>query len=1132
MAIHVALNHKTHYRYDRPVAHSPHVIRLRPAPHCRTPILSYSLRIAPEKHFLNWQQDPFSNYLARLVIPEKATELLIDVDLVAEMSVYNPFDFFLEETAEKFPFTYEAALKSELEPFLTRPFAGPLLMKFVAATDRSPKRTIDFLVGLNQRVWKEIKYGIRLEAGVYAPEKTLQLREGSCRDSAWLLVNALRHFGLAARFVSGYLIQLKPDVKSLDGPSGAESDFTDLHAWAEVYLPGAGWVGLDPTSGLMAGEGHIPLACSPKPTGAAPVTGAVDECKTTFLHEMKVTRIFESPRVTKPYTEEQWQDIESLGHRIDTELQKNDVRLTMGGEPTFISIDNMDGEEWNFTAVGPEKRRLSGNLIRRLKDKFAQGGLLHYGQGKWYPGESLPRWALACYWRKDGRTIWHDDKLFAHESENYGHDDPQARRFAEQLARVLEIKPKYVIPAYEDAWYYLWREKRLPANVDPLQSRLEDKEERARLAKIFNQGLDKVAGYVLPIKRRWTNAPGWASGPWFMRAEHLFLTPGDSPIGLRLPLDSVPWVSRGDYPYVNPPDPMEDLPPLPEPEQLRRAQRMLARGSQQTVPGGGGGRPGPRALAGQKLEKLEPPEDPERPDRPPARLQSADWIVRTALCIEPRDGRLHVFMPPVRTAEDYLELITAIEETATELKLPVVIEGEAPPHDYRLNHIKVTPDPGVIEVNLHPARSWDELVVNTTTIYEEARLSRLTAEKFMLDGRHVGTGGGNHVVIGGPSPADSPILRRPDLLRSLLGYWQNHPSLSFLFSGLFIGPTSQHPRVDEARNDSLHELELAFKQVPDAASVPPWLVDRLFRNLLIDATGNTHRSEFCIDKLYSPESASGRLGLVELRAFEMPPHARMSLTQQLLLRSLIARFWKQPYEQRLVRWGTELHDRFMLPHFVEQDFHDVVEDLQANGYPIKPDWFAPHLEFRFPVCGGITQRGVQLEIRQALEPWHVLGEEGGAGGTVRYVDSSLDRVQVKVNGMIDSRHFVACNGRAVPLHPTGTEGEFVAGVRYRAWHPPECLHPTIGKHSPLTFDIVDGWSRRSIGGCTYHVSHPGGLSHAKLPVNAYEAESRRLARFLSIGHTPGPMTVPASERNPEFPFTLDLRCVAPPAHGQ
>ncbi len=792
MAIHVALYHKTHYTYDRPVAHAPHTVRLRPAPHCRTPILSYSQRIKPKQHFLNWQQDPFSNYLARLVFPEKTRELLIEVDLVAEMSVYNPFDFFLEPTAEKCPFQYEADLKKELGPFLEAAPAGPLLREYLNSIDTSEARTNDFLVALNRRVWQDIKYVIRMEAGVQPPDTTLKLRSGSCRDSAWLMVNMFRHLGIAARFVSGYLIQLTADVKSLDGPSGTEVDFTDLHAWTEVYLPGAGWIGLDATSGLFAGEGHIPLACSPEPTGAAPVTGAVDECETTLHHEMKVTRIYESPRVTKPYTEEQWAQINDLGRRVDVELAQNDVRLTLGGEPTFVSIDNMDGEEWNFTALGPEKRRLSETLIRRLKQKFTKGGLLHYGQGKWYPGESLPRWALACYWRKDGEPIWRDDSLFAAPNHSYGHGEREAIEFVAELTRVLGVKSKYIIPAYEDAWYYMWRERRLPVNVDPLKSRLEDEEERKRLSRIFDQGLNKIAGYVLPLEPA-PGGSGWKSGSWFLRAQHLFLIPGDSPIGLRLPLDSLPWVLPTDYPYVIPPDPMRPLAPLPAPTRRGEIRRQIAGVSPlSTVP----------------------------VNRRPEPFQSADWIVRSALCVEARDGRLGVFLPPLASTEDFLELVSAVEQTAATLQLPVIIEGSPPPRDQRLNVLKVTPDPGVVEVNLHPGYSWDELVNHTTVLYEEARASRLGTEKFMIDGRHVGTGGGNHIVIGGPTAADSPVLRRPDLLKSLLACWQNHPSLSFLFSGLFIGPTSQHPRIDEARNDSLYELELAFRQAPQEQDVP------------------------------------------------------------------------------------------------------------------------------------------------------------------------------------------------------------------------------------------------------------------------------------------------------------------------
>jgi uncharacterized protein (DUF2126 family) len=968
--------------------------------------------------------------------------------------------------------------------------------------DRRPRRTVEFLVDLNRQLSKDIQYVIRLEPGVQAPEETLALRSGSCRDTGWLLVQILRNLGLAARFVSGYLIQLVPDVKSLDGPSGAAVDFTDLHAWAEVYLPGAGWVGLDPTSGLLTGEGHLPLAATPDPFSAAPIAGLVDECESTLEHEMHVRRIRESPRVTKPFTDEQWRQIDAVGQRVDAALSSGDVRLTMGGEPTFVSIDDMEGDEWNTTALGTKKRELAGVLLRRLKQRFAQGGLLHYGQGKWYPGESLPRWALGCWWRRDGEAIWRDEHLIADETVDYGHGNQEAQRFISMLADRLRVESELVLPAYEDVWYYLWKERRLPTNVDPLKSELKDGEERARLARVFERGLGSIVGYVLPLQRQAADGSvHWVSGRWFLRSEHLFLIPGDSPIGYRLPLDSLPWVAPGDYPLVYEPDLHVDRPALPSRQAQLRDERV----------------------ADARLVESRFPGAPRIVEQAAPRLgDSARGIVRTAVCVEPRHGRLHVFMPPVNATEDYLDLIAVIEDTAASLGTPVILEGTPPPLDPRLNRLTVTPDPGVIEVNLHPAKDWTELVDHTTALYEEARLSRLGTEKFMLDGRHTGTGGGNHIVVGGPTPADSPFLRRPDLLRSLVGYWHNHPSLSYLFSGLFIGPTSQHPRVDEARNDSLHELEIANARVPDHG-VPPWLVDRIYRNVLIDATGNTHRAEFCIDKLYAPDTSSDRRGLVELRAFEMPPHARMSLTQQLLLRAIIATFWTTPYDRPLARWGTELHDRFMLPHFVAQDFDDVLDDLHRAGWPLRSEWFAPHLEFRFPLYGSIARRGVHLELRQALEPWHVTGEEQGAGGTARYVDSSLERLQVKVNGMTGSRLIMSCNGRRVPLHPTGRPGEYVAGVRYRAWQPPSSLHPTIPVHAPLVFDLADTWNERSLGGCVYHVAHPGGRNFETFPVNSYEAEGRRLARFFSIGHTPGPLHVPPEDRNPDFPLTLDLR---------
>jgi len=1112
MSIHVKLNHRTCYRYDRLVTLTPQIVRLRPAPHSRTAIPSYALRVAPQPHFLNWQQDPQSNWLARVAFPEKVDRLEIEVDLVAELSVINPFDFFLEPEAEAFPFEYAPWLERELRPFREVLPTGPLLAGRLARVDRTPRRTVDFLVELNRELSSEISYLIRMEPGVQTCEETLERGSGSCRDTTWLLVQMLRHLGLAARFVSGYLIQLRPDERPLEGAAGAENDFTDLHAWAEAYVPGAGWIGLDPTSGMLAAEGHIPLAATPDPSSAAPITGGVEDCEVQFEFSMHVERVHEDPRVTKPYDDETWARIDALGERVDEDLRRGDVRLTMGGEPTFVSVEDRAGDEWNHAALGPAKRHLGERLLRRMVDRLAPGGLLHYGQGKWYPGEPLPRWALTCYWRRDGVPIWRDPKLFADGTAPGQAAAADAERFARELARRLEVDPDYVTPAYEDPVEGLRSEGRLPVNVDPTESRLDDAEVRADLRRVFERGLSTPVGAVLPLERAGSAARGpvWQSGLWMVRGRHLTLIPGDSPLGLRLPLASLPWQRPERRVATWMVDPLADRGPLPP------------------HPGDANGRHPPRRVflsqsepAGERIHEQVLPDR----DREPAPGESADWVVRTALCVEEREGCLHVFMPPLSDADGYLELVAAVEDTARALGQPVVIEGYPMPFDPRIDKMSVTPDPGVLEVNVHPAASWRDLARETTALYEDARQLRLGTEKFMLDGRHSGTGGGNHVVLGGPTPADSPFLRRPDLLRSLVGYWLNHPALSFLFSGLFIGPTSQAPRVDEGREGSVYELEIAFRQVPepDRGGCPPWLVDRLFRNLLTDITGNTHRAEFCIDKLYAPETASGRLGLVELRAFEMPPHARMSLTQQLLVRALVARFWREPYRERPVRWGAQLHDRFLLPHFVDEDLGTVLEELARAGYPLERSWFDAHFEFRFPKIGSIAPRGVAIELRHAIEPWHVLGEEPGAGGTVRYVDSSVERLQVRARGLVSDRYVLTCNGRRLPLHPTGIAGEFVAGVRYRAWQPPNCLHPTIPVHTPLVFDLLDAAEGRSLGGCTYHVVHPGGRNYDTYPVNAYEAEARRGARFAPFGHTPGALRVPPVERNPQLPMTLDLR---------
>jgi len=1125
------------YRFDRTVGLSPHVVRLRPAPHCRTPILAYSLTVTPRDHFINWQQDPFGNHLARLVFPEPARELTVEVDLVADLGVINPFDFFVEETAERYPFSYDAALRRELAPYFCDDEPSQLLAQWTddwlagsSAAGPDGQRIVDFLVELNKRVAGSVAYTVRMEPGVQTPDETLQKAVGSCRDSAWLLVQVLRRLGLAARFVSGYLVQLRPDEKPLDGPAGPLADFTDLHAWAEVYLPGAGWIGLDPTSGLLAGEGHIPLVCSPQPESAAPISGATEPCEVTFEFSNTVRRLAGPPRVTLPYSEEQWSRVDALGYEVDKALSAGDVRLTLGGEPTFVAIDDMEGPQWTTDADGADKRARAEVLARRLLERFGPGGLVHHGQGKWYPGEPLPRWQIGVLWRADGEPLWDDRSLLAGpelagtSAELPGPSLVDAGAIAGVMARAiggsLGLPEGCCIPAYEDPLHRLQLEARLPGgeppamDVSPADASLASSDARlAAIAALDEAGRGGPVGWVIPLHPvpdpgpgdRPGEQPGWATTRWTLRRGYLALVPGDSPVGLRLPLDSLTW--RPGPPEDPEVSPFDEPPPLTGRKDARR----------------------PR-----KVKEVKPEEVP-----------------RGALCVEHRQGKTFVFLPPVQRLEHFVDLVAVVQEAATKLRQPVVFEGYLPPADPRLVRLLVTPDPGVLEVNIHPASSWPELVDITTGVHAEARATRLGTETFHLDGTHAGTGGGNHLTLGGPTPADSPLLRRPDLLRSIITYWQHHPSLSYLFSGRFIGPTSQAPRVDEARHESLYELEIAFAEldrtVAKGKPAPPWLVDRLFRHLLVDITGSTHRAELCIDKLFSPGSERGRLGLLELRGFEMPPHPRMALVQALLVRALVARFWAEPYTGALVRWGTELHDRFLLPWYAAADITEVVDDLARHGFDFDIAWLVPFLEFRFPRIGSVEVSGVTIELRGAIEPWSVLGEEVSSAGTARYVDSSLERLQVRVDGLITERHIVTCNGVPVPLHPTGTPGAYVAGVRYRAWKPPSALHPTIGVHAPVVFDVIDRWNGRSLGGCTYHVSHPGGLAYERFPVNANEAEARRASRFSAMGHTPGPVDIEAllaaspapggpGTQSLDYPWTLDLRrapaqpeCPLPPA---
>ncbi|GAB3020134.1 transglutaminase family protein [Mycobacterium bourgelatii] len=1100
MSIKVALEHRTSYTFDKLVRVYPHVVRLRPAPHCRTPIEAYSLRVEPSDHFINWQQDALGNFLARLVFPKPMRQLTITVGLIADLKVINPFDFFIEEWAETWfspGWSYPKALAVDLEPYL-RPVdedgegsgPGDLVRAWVDNFTVPPgTRTIDFLVALNRAISADIGYSVRMEPGVQTPDHTLRTGIGSCRDSAWLLVSILRQLGLAARFVSGYLVQLASDVEALDGPSGPAADFTDLHAWTEVYVPGAGWIGLDPTSGLFAGEGHIPLAATPHPSSAAPISGGTEPCVSVLEFSNTVTRVHEDPRVTAPYPDEAWETICEVGRRVDERLVAGDVRLTIGGEPTFVSVDNQVDPEWRTAADGPHKRERASDLAARLKAQWAPQGLVQRSQGRWYPGEPLPRWQIALYWRTDGRPLWSDASLLADPWFNKPApvDNDAAQRVLTAVADGLGLPATQVRPAYEDPLARLAASARLPLGdpVDPDEDLAEDTPEaRAKLLARLDESTTAPAAYVLPLHRR-EDGVGWASADWHLRRGRIVLAEGDSPAGLRLPLNAISW---------NPPPASFGV----DPTSVGRSQLVET-------------------------------------DRAAAVVVDPDTAPRTAMVAEVRDGVLYIFIPPTDALEHFIDLITRIEVAAAQHNTPVVIEGYGPPPDPRLQSTTITPDPGVIEVNVAPTASFEEQRQQLETLYEQARLARLSTESFDVDGTHGGTGGGNHITLGGVTPADSPLLRRPDLLVSLLTYWQRHPSLSYLFAGRFVGTTSQAPRVDEGRDEALYELEIAFTEIARLSAgfaAKPWVTDRALRHLLTDITGNTHRAEFCIDKLYSPEGPRGRLGLLELRGFEMPPHLRMAMVQSLLVRSLVAWFWEQPLRAPLIRHGANLHGRYLLPHFLIHDIADVAADLRAHGIPFETSWLDPFTEFRFPRIGTAVFDGVEIELRGAIEPWNTLGEESTATGTARYVDSSVERVQVRVIGADRHRYVVTCNGYPVPLLATDNPDIHVGGVRFKAWQPPSALHPTITTDVPLQFELIDLTAGTSRGGCTYHVAHPGGRAYDEPPINAVEAESRRARRFEATGFTPGKLDLSAIKEKQARMFTdvgapgiLDMRRV-------
>jgi uncharacterized protein (DUF2126 family)/transglutaminase-like putative cysteine protease len=1079
--------HRTSYRYPRPAALGPHQVRLRPTTHARARIESYGLRISGEPD-VHWLQDPYGNHVAHVSFKEgqRQDALELRVELAVDIRPVNPFDFYLDDRCKAWPFTYPEELQRDLSPFLASAEdaerAGPRLLRFLEGLP-AERLSIDEVVDLNVRVNRALRYITRDEPGIWSPEETLAQGRGSCRDSAVLLIAALRARGFAARFASGYLVQLTDEGMIPDEPKGVGRDVVDLHAWAEVFLPGAGWVGLDATSGLLCGEGHIPLACTARPALANPVEGTSDLAAAEVTFEMKVARLGHETRTTAPFTDETWSALLDAGDRADALVKAQGLRLTLGGEPTFTSRDHALAPEWNGDALGGTKWSQGLRLAEELRDRLCPGAAMLIRQGKHYPGESLPRWAIELVGRRDGRALWRPAVAApANAAAPAKAAAPpglaEARRLAEDVQSRLGLSGG-LLTAYEDPWPALKVEAALPVDRDAREARapapedLDDPEARRRLARTLGRGLATAAGYVLPLGRE---GGRWRTDPWTFRRERLYLFPGDSPLGLRLPLGSIAGKA---------------VEPTPEEPKF----------------------PGPAD-----------PRAPEAPDEAKAAAAKAATALRTALCVEAREGALRVFLPPLAAADDFVALVTLVDEARLALGLPVELEGYPPPSGEALLRFAVTPDPGVLEVNLPPTEGTRTHAALLGEVFDAALRAGLTAEKYLHDGRMSGSGGGNHLTLGGPTPPESPFLQRPDLLASLITFLQHHPSMSYLFTGLFIGPTSQAPRPDEARHDALYELEIALSRAFDrSAPVAPWLGDMLFRHLLVDVAGNTHRAELCIDKLYDWRTPSGRQGLVELRAFEMPPHPRMVSAQMTLVRALVAAFAAEPYQAPLIRWGTDLQDRFLLPTWLWRDFEDVLGYLAAHGLSLPAEAYRAFLELRCPVVGRAELGGVLVEVRNALEPWPVLGEEATGAGTSRYVDSSVERIEVRAEGLVEGRHQLLVNGYTLPLRSTGRRAEFVGGVRFRAWAPAHSLHAHLGIHHPVRLDVVDGWARRSVGACAYHVWHPEGTAFLQPPLTRFEAAARRAKRFTMGAPAAWPVVPLAAPPHPDMPYTLDLR---------
>jgi uncharacterized protein (DUF2126 family)/transglutaminase-like putative cysteine protease len=1093
----VAVTHTLEQRFERPVRLSTHWLRLRPAPQTRARISAYSLALQPRPHFLNWVRDPFENHIARLDLPEPVKSLRIELEFIAELAPVNPFDFLMEPGAAQYPFDYPAQLRKELASYLRLVVVGPRLSAWFAQLDRTAASTVQRLEAVNRQVQATHRLSPTVSPGPVDPEGVLERREASSWELAWLLTLSLRHLGLAARFVCGYRIMFVQAPPGQDGVS--------LHAWSEVYLPGAGWIGLDPVTGLFTTESYIPLACAPDPLRVLPIVGYREACEETQVERIRVRRL--APvQESWPYSEAHWADLRALGCHVERDITKLGLAPTLGTSLSLVSAYESEAPEWNTVALGPSKRLAAETLLQRLWRRLAPGGVPQLGQGEWYAGDTLPRWRLGCFFRADGRPLWRNPERlgWGRAGDDIGLDD--ARRFTEALARALGVPAANVIAAHEDALYELSR-MRTPFEYVPTEEELSDPERRRGLAERLSRCRGEPVGYVLPI--RWDHRVGrWSSGVWHFRRDGLYLMPGDSPLGYRLPLDSLVRDEEVSIEAQAERSQFEQRPLLPE-----IYGEVSARLSSV-------GAPRPEFAAADEGS------DGERPPR-------------TALCVEVRRGRLHVFLPPVSHLEHYVELVVGIEAAAEVIDIPVLLEGYEPPEDYRLRRFVLEADAGVLRLTLPETGRWQEQLDLLEAAYQEAARAGLCAERVMPDGRRLPSGGGSRLTLGGTRPADSPFLTRPEILRDLIAYWQRHPSLSYFFAGRAIGPSGVAPRPDEGRDEGLYELSIALQRLPQGHNSAPWVTDRVLRHLLADPSGDLKRAEIRVDQLYAPERASLRLGRILISAFETAPEERIAALQSLLVLGLLGRCARREDSGGLMRWGPALHDRFMLPGVLWQDLRSVIEDLNTVGYPFQPEWFEPLLALRFPVLGKVQLGEITLELRAAHEPWPLLAEEATGGGVARFIDVANERVQVRLSGLPLERYVLACNGRRVPLQGGAVHGEYLAGVRYKVCNPPATLHPTIPPVEALVFDLIDTWSGLAVGGCSYFPPQPEVAGSVGSPLATHSGAEpsprerpptpplsvpprSRGGHFVPQGSRHGPMSPPPAVPDERCPYLLDL----------